>query len=373
MQHPRNCGFGGLHFARIRFALDQGPSYLNRLKQRSVGEMKKTNRFALVMLGMAVFLAACGSNDKGGNSSEAGAITLKIAHVGSTTHQYQIAADKFKEIVEAKTDGAVKVDIYNNGVLGNENETVEQVMDGTLDITAVVADSSFANIVPEMNVFGIPYLFRNLDHVYKTLDGEIGQELIGKANDKGMKFLGFWEIGFRHFTNNKVEISNPEDMAGLKIRVQPSKVWDAHMAVLKANGTPLGFNELYSAMDQGVVDGQENPLNTIYSMKFYEVQKYLSLTGHTYSPAAVAMSNKAWKSLSAEQQKVVEDAFKEAQLFQREKLAEIDKNIIEEIKAEGVIVTEPNIDAFRELTKEVKDVLSDQVPAELVERISNIQ
>lgn len=339
--------------------------------------MKKTKLVTVLMAVTAMLATACGSNSEssgnGNNTSNAEAITLKLAHVGSPTHQYQIAADKFKELVEARTDGAVKVDIYNNGVLGNENETVEQVMDGTLDIAAVVADSSFANVVPEMNVFGIPYLFRNLDHVYATIDGEIGQELIEKANEKEMKFLGFWEIGFRHFTNNKVEIAKPADMAGLKIRVQPSKVWDAHMAALQANGTPLAFNELYSAMDQGVVDGQENPLNTIYSMKFYEVQKYLSLTGHTYSPAAVAMSNKSWESLSDEQQGIVDEAFKEAQQYQREQLAEIDAQIINDIKAEGVIVTEPDIAAFRELTKDVREVLAQEVPAELVERIENIQ
>ena len=343
--------------------------------------MKKTKLLTLFVL-IAVLLAACGGGNSGSNAADESnkpaasngkTITLKLAHVGSQTHQYQIAAEKFKEIIEEKTDGAVKIEIYNNGVLGNENETVEQVLDGTLDITAVVADSSFANVVPEMNVFGIPYLFRDLNHVYHTIDGEVGQQLIEKANAKGMKFLGFWEIGFRHFTNDKVEIVEPADMAGLKIRVQPSKVWDAHMAALKANGTPLAFNELYSAMDQGVVDGQENPLNTIYSMKFYEVQKYLSLTGHTYSPAAVAMSTKAWESLSPEQQQIVTDAFKEAQLYQREELAKIDANIIDEIKAKGVIVTEPNIEAFRELTKDIRNVLSEEVPAELIEQIESIQ
>lgn len=340
--------------------------------------MKKAILLTLFVL-IAVSLAACGGNSGGnagdgsnGAASNGKTITLKLAHVGSQTHQYQIAAEKFKEIVEEKTGGAVKIEIYNNGVLGNENETVEQVLDGTLDMTAVVADSSFANVVPEMNVFGIPYLFRDLDHVYKTIDGEVGRQLIEKANAKGMKFLGFWEIGFRHFTNSKVEIVEPADMAGLKIRVQPSKVWDAHMAALNANGVPLAFNELYSAMDQGVVDGQENPLNTIYSMKFYEVQKYLSLTGHTYSPGAVAMSTKAWESLSAEQRQIVTDAFKEAQLYQREELAKINATILDEIRAKGVIVTEPNIEAFRELTKDVRNVLTEEVPAELVAQIESM-
>ncbi|XID93144.1 TRAP transporter substrate-binding protein [Paenibacillaceae bacterium WGS1546] len=335
--------------------------------------MKQLRSLAVLLLSSALLLSACGQNGSSGKEgSDTKSISLRLAHVGSESHQYQIAAEKFKEIVEERTNGEIKIDIFNNGVLGNENETVEQVIDGTLDITAVVADSSFANVVPEMNVFGIPYLFRDLDHVYKTLDGEIGQELIAKADAKGMKYLGFWEIGFRHVTNSKREIATPQDIENLKIRVQPSPVWDAHMAALKANGTPIPFNELYSAMDQGVVDGQENPLNTIYSMKFYEVQKYLSLTGHTYSPGAVAMSIKSWEGLTAEQQTIIEEAFKEAQLHQRQKLAEIDAQILDEIKEKGVIVTEPDIAAFREVTKNVKDVLGQQVPAELIERIESV-
>ncbi|MBD2844176.1 TRAP transporter substrate-binding protein [Paenibacillus sp. IB182496] len=344
--------------------------------------LKILRTLAVLTILPALLLSACGGADNdgsnGGNQGAAGsdgapeAVTLRLAHVGSETHQYQIAAEKFKELVEAETDGAVRIDIFNNGVLGNEDETMEQVLDGTLDIAAVVADSSFANIVPEMNVFGIPYLFRDLEHVYATLDGEVGQDLIALADAKDMKFLGFWEIGLRQLTNSKREVAEPSDLEGLKIRVQPSPVWEAHMSALGASATPIAFNELYSAMDQGVVDGQENPLNTIYSMKFYEVQQYLSLTNHTYSPAAVAMSTDTWESLTEAQQGIVEEAFLAAQQYQREELARINATILDEIKETGVVVTEPDIAAFREATRNVKDVLSKQVPAELIERIEAV-
>src|SRR5690606_32986950 len=132
-------------------------------------------------------------------------------------------------------------------------------------------------------------------------------ELLAKIDAKGMKGLGFWEVGFRHLTNDKKEIKSPSDMNGLKIRVQPAPVWEAHMKALGASPTPVPFNELYTALDQGVVNGQENPLATIHSMNFYEVQPYLTLTGHTYTPAVILISEKAWNSLSEEQQKWVEE------------------------------------------------------------------
>jgi tripartite ATP-independent transporter DctP family solute receptor len=258
----------------------------------------------LLVASLLLLSAACSSS--GGESSDS--VTLKLAHTGSDTHQYQIASEKFKELVEEKTNGEVNIEIHGNGTLGSEGEAVEQVIDGTLDMTTVAADSAFANTVPVMNVFGIPYLFENREHVYGVLDGKIGKDLLVEVDEHGMKGLGYWEVGFRHLTNSKRKIVKPEDVNGLKIRVQPALVWEAHMEALGASPTPIDFNELYSALDQGVVDGQENPLPTINSMKFYEVQKNVALTAHTYSPAIVVMSNSAWKKLSDEQQEAVQSA-----------------------------------------------------------------
>ncbi|MFC0560641.1 DctP family TRAP transporter solute-binding subunit [Halalkalibacter alkalisediminis] len=333
-----------------------------------------------LMLALSIFLVACsgGSNSEpaeaDANDTEDAAtdaeVTLKLAHSGSETHQYHIAAEKFKEEIEASSNGTIAVEIYSGSVLGNEGEAVEQVLDGTLDLTTVSADSSFANTVPEMNVFGIPYLFEDLDHVYETLDGEVGKELLELSNQKGMKALGYWEVGQRHVTNDKVEVKTPADMSGLNIRVQPAPVWEAHMRAIGASPTPVAFNELYSALDQGVVDGQENPLNTIYAMKFYEVQKYVSLTAHTFSPAIVVMSERAWGALSAEQQQLVEDAVQAAKTYQRETLMEKNDQILAHLEESGVTITSDiDFDAFREATKEVRDVLSSQVPAELIEKI----
>ncbi len=346
----------------------------------------------MVLIGMlmafSIVLAACG----GGSGSEPAEsdsvdeaegeettdavtdaeVTLRLAHSGSETHQYHIAAEKFKEEIEALSDGAITIEIYSGSVLGNEGEAVEQVLDGTLDITTVSADSSFANTVPEMNVFGIPYLFEDLDHVYRTLDGEIGHELLELSDQKGMKALGYWEVGQRHVTNSTREVKTPDDMNGLNIRVQPAPVWEAHMNALGASPTPVAFNELYSALDQGVVDGQENPLNTIFSMAFYEVQDYVSLTGHTFSPAIVIMSERAWEGLSPEQQQLVEEAVEVAKAYQRETLLEKNDEILAHLEENGVTVTsDVDFEAFREATLEVRDVLSSQVPTDLIEKIEN--
>ncbi|NQD68305.1 DctP family TRAP transporter solute-binding subunit [Bacillus haikouensis] len=333
--------------------------------------MKLKNIFLFIMIALLLVVGtACSSSNTSGDSEGSeDSVTLKLAHSGSDSHQYNIAAKKFKEIVEEKTDGSVKIEIHGNATLGSEADVIEQVMDGSVDMTTVSADSSFANTVPEMNVFGIPYLFEDREHVYSTLDGEVGKDLQGLVDEHNMKGLGYWEVGFRHLTNNKREITKPEDMKGLKIRVQPAPVWEAHMKALGASPTPVAFNELYSALDQGVVDGQENPLPTIDSMKFYEVQKYVALTAHNYSPAIVVMSNNAWDKLTKEQQKAVQKAVDETTEYHRETLQEKEQAIIDKLEENGVKITEPDRDAFREATKNVKDAVSSEVPEDLINRI----
>ncbi len=316
--------------------------------------------FALLL----VVVTACS-----GSGSDGDTVKLKLAHSGSDSHQYNIAAKKFKELVEEKTGGSVKVEIHGNATLGSEADVIEQVMDGSVDMTTVAADSSFANTVPEMNVFGIPYLFDDAEHVYSTLDGEVGKELLSLVDEHNMKGLGYWEVGFRHLTNNKKEIKTPDDVKGLKIRVQPAPVWESHMKALGASPTPVDFNELYSALDQGVVDGQENPLPTIDSMKFYEVQKYVALTAHTYSPAIVVMNNNAWDKLDEEQQKLVQEAVSETTKYHRETLTEKEEEIQNKLEENGVVFTEPDREAFRDATKNVRDAVRSQVPGDLIDKI----
>lgn len=332
----------------------------------------KKNLVIIMLTLLLIILAACGSNSDSEAEAEGSgdSITLKLAHTGSETHQYHSASEKFKELVEEKTNGEITIEIHPNATLGSEGEAIEQLMDGSIEMTTLAPDSNYSNTVPEMNVFGIPYLFEDRDHAYNVLDGEIGDELLALGEQHNIKGLGWWEIGFRHITNDTREIVEPADMEGLQIRVQPSPVWEAHMKALDANPTPVDFNELYSALDQGVVNGQENPLPTIESMRFYEVQKYVSLTGHTYNPAITLMNLDTWNKLSEDHQIAIDEAVKETTEYHREMLAEKEEEIIKLLEENGVTITEPNRDAFREATEEVKNSV-EEVPQDLIERIEN--
>jgi tripartite ATP-independent transporter DctP family solute receptor len=355
---------------------------------------KHIKKSIIAMLSVFVIgsLAACGgggtSEQPSGNSQPATTtekpaektekskdpIEIKFAHVGSEQHQYHIAATKFKELIESKSDGGITVKVFHGGQLGGEGDAVEGIQAGTIDMTAVAADSAPANVVPELNVYGVPYLFQDRAHVYKVLEGEIGQELLDKATEKGLRGLGYWEIGFSNFTNSKREIHTPEDMKGLKLRVQPAPIWDEFMKRLDALPTPMGFTELYGAMEQGVVDGQENPIATIDSMKFYEVSPYIALTKHTYKAATVLVSDKIWNQLSDDQKKLLEETVRETYTYQRDYLEQKEQETLESLKATGkVTITEPDLAKFAEVTEGIESTVADKVPAELVERIKAAQ
>ncbi|MDT3993696.1 TRAP transporter substrate-binding protein [Mammaliicoccus fleurettii] len=327
--------------------------------------MKKFISLSLLLL---LILSGCQNSTEKVNGSEQK--TIRLAHTGSDTHQYNIASQKFKELVEEKSDGKMKVNVYGNGSLGNEDELVDQTMTGTIQMTTVAADSSLSNTIPEMNLFGIPYLFDSKKDVYSKLDGKPGKDLLALAKKKDMKGLGYWEVGFRHFTNKKREIKHPEDMKNLKLRVQSAKVWNEHLKTLDAIPTPISFSELYSALDQGVVDGQENPLPTIYSQKLFEVQKYISLTNHTYTPAVVLMNDDYYNQLSKNEKKIVDESVKEATDYQRKYIASQEKKIKKQLKDEGMIITNVNRDEFKNKTKNVDSQITDQVPKSIVRQFS---
>lgn len=327
--------------------------------------MKKIISISFVFI---LILSGCQNSTEKVNGSEEK--TIRLAHTGSDTHQYNIASQKFKKLVEEKSDGKMKVNVYGDGSLGNEDELVDQTMTGTIQMTTVAADSSLSNTMPEMNLFGIPYLFDSKKDVYTKLDGKPGKDLLELAKKKDMKGLGYWEVGFRHFTNKKREIKHPEDMENLKLRVQSAKVWNEHLKTLNAIPTPISFSELYSALDQGVVDGQENPLPTIYSQKLFEVQKYISLTNHTYTPAVVLMNDDYYNQLTKKEKQIVNESIVESTDYQRQYIAKQEKKIKKQLKDEGMIITNVNRDEFKNKTKHVDSQITDQVPKSIVRQFS---
>jgi len=299
----------------------------------------------------------------------ANALELKLGHSGSLEHQYHIGAVQFKKLVEEKSHGEIIVNIFPQGQLGGERDLAEGVRIGTIEIGALAA-GNFGGFVPEVQLFGIPFLFDNRNQVYALLDGAVGNELNQIIGSKGFTNLAYWEVGFRHLTNNIRPIKTPADVKGLKIRVQESKIWMEFMKALGAIPTPIPFGELYTALQQKVIDGQENPIASIYSMKFYEVQKYLSLTAHTYEPALVLANSNWFNSLSSNHQQIIREAAAEAAAYQRQFLIEKEKEYLNIMKDAGLVVEEnPDREAFKEATAHLSDVIADMVPPALVQKV----
>lgn len=320
-------------------------------------------------LGSFVKFVACTLVLLWAGSASAASLNIKIAHGGSLEHQYHIGAEEFKRLVEEASGGEIEITIFPQGQLGSERDLAESVRMGTVEIGELAA-SNMAGFVPELQVFGIPFLFTGQKAVYSVLDGSIGEELNGYMKGKGFANLSYWEVGFRNMTNNIRPIIKPEDASGLKIRVQEAKIWIEFMKALGAVATPIPFGELYTALQQKVTDGEENPIATIYSMKYYEVQKYVSMTRHTYEPVLVIANQQWFDGLDPKHQAILKDAAAKTAAFQRARLTELEKERIAAIRAAGTEVEEhPDIPAFVEATKDLYKLIADSVPEELVFRI----
>jgi tripartite ATP-independent transporter DctP family solute receptor len=223
-----------------------------------------------------------------------------------------------------------------------------------LDLSAN-SQGAVANVVPEYAAFGMPFLFADLPAAWKLLDGPLGQELADKSAEKGLIVLGYWDNGIRHMTNSKRPITKPEDLKGLKMRTPPDAVTVDIMKSLGAEPQQIKFSELYVALQQGVVDGQENPLMNIHASKLYEVQKHLALTGHKYEMTPFLMSKRSWDRLSEADRTVLRQAAAEATALQRRLSAEADAKLLEDLKSKGVQVSTPDAAAFQRATAAVTE------------------
>lgn len=272
---------------------------------------------------------------------------LKLGHVLAKGSHYDIGANTFCDEVEKGTQGRYKCQQFPAGSLGGEREQIEAVQLGTQDLV-VTSTGPVGNFVPEVKVLDIPFLFRDYDHARKTLDGRIGQDLLGKFPGKGLVALAWTENGFRHMTNSKRAVHSAGDAAGLKLRTMENKV---HMAGYKTFGilpTPMAFTELFTALQQGTVDGQENPIPVILASKFSQVQKHLSLTSHVYSPALILMSPAAWGKLSEADKKAFTAAAQKSAQAQRKKVNDDEATGIAQLKKDGMQVDEKvDGDSFR--------------------------
>lgn len=275
--------------------------------------------------------------------------TLKMNISVAQNSHYGAAVDTFAKEVEKRTNGRYKIQNFYSGALGAERESIEAVQLGTLDLT-LTSTGPVPNFVPEVAILDIPFLFRDYAHARAVLDGPIGQDLLQKFPPKNIIALAWAENGFRNMTNNKHPVNTPADLKGLKMRTMENPV---HIQAYKAFGiipTPMAFTELFTALQQGTVDGQENPLSVISAAKFDQVQKYLTLTGHVYSPALILMSKSAWDKLSAEDKQIFLAAAKEGVKANRARIDEDERKAVGDLQAKGMqVVTTVDKAKFQEV------------------------
>ena len=282
---------------------------------------------------------------------------------------YQAVRDVFKTHVEEASGGRIKVDLYPNNQLGGERQMIEGLTLGTIEM-GVISPAIVAGFIPSWQVFDLPYLFKDRETAYRALDGALGDRLKADSLKKGIRTFTFAENGVRQVTNNRGPVNKPEDFAGMKIRVMENPV---HMATFKAfgaNPTPISFGELYTALHQKTVDGQDNPATVVYSSKFYEVQKYLSLTGHVYAPSSMLISEVYFKKLPADIQQILVEGAEKYRDYERKLCSDNEIVLIEEMQKAGVEVNEvspENKQIFMERTKDIYDQFKDKIGADVIE------
>ncbi|WP_022867771.1 TRAP transporter substrate-binding protein [Schaalia vaccimaxillae] len=298
-----------------------------------------------------LLLAGCA----GGNGPrQTDSIRIILGHGAAPGNPRFLAAQKFEELVEEKSNGEIDIQILAQETVGSDSEMMVSVSAGTLDMS-INSQGPFASYVPEAALIGLPFLFENSEHAYSVVDSkEIESYLAEQAEADGFHVLGFWDNGMRDISNNKREINTPEDVKGLKIRTPDDTMTISIFNQLGANPTPLAFGELYLALKTGAVDGQENPVVNIKSSQLQEVQKYLSSTGHKYESNPFVISTQRWARLSDEQKAIIQEAADEARDYQREQMTAQTDDIYAEFE-DILTVSYPDKNAFREATAPVYD------------------
>ncbi|MCR5089020.1 MAG: TRAP transporter substrate-binding protein [Oscillospiraceae bacterium] len=308
--------------------------------------MKKMSKVLVFTLVVMLFACLCVS-----------ASAETVLQFGTTVNEqdsFQVAADKFAELVNERTNGEYVIEIYPNGTLGGEADMLESMSMGMLDMGIITA-GPFVNYSEMMGVLDMPFLFANNEEAYKILDGEIGRELLDTLEDANLKGLAYAERGFRNITNSVKPVSSAADVEGLKLRVMENEVYTATFQALNVNAVPMNWQDTLTALQQGTVEGQENPINVIWSYKMWEYnQKFCVLDRHSYSTAIITMSLDLFNSLDAETQQIFLDAAQEAAEYERAWVAEQEAGQLQEIKDNGIEVVEnPDVDSFREAVKVV--------------------
>ncbi len=318
------------------------------------------NRLMKIAMGVAVPLVLLAA---GPAMAEIREHQLKFAAANNKGHPQVTGMEKFAELVAAKSDGKIEVKLFPGGVLGGDVQTVSALQGGVIEMTVLNAGILAGN-VKQFGAVDLPFLFNSGEEADKVMDGPFGTSLMELLPNTGLVGLGYWELGFRNLTNNRHAVTKLEDIKGLKIRTIQSPIPIELFNSLGANAVPLPYTELYTALETGTVDGQENPAANILNAKFYEVQKYMTVTRHQYNPQIVLISKKFWDGLNDEEKALLQSAATEARDYQRKVSRELDAKAIADIKATGMEVTELTPEETQKLRDAVKPMI-DKFSAEI--------
>ena len=266
------------------------------------------------------------------------------------SHPQTLGARKFAELVDQKSKGRIKITVYSGAQLGSDQQMQAALRGGTQEFTAP-STATLANLVKEFGVFGLPFSFASEKQAYAVFDGPFGQSILAKLTDKGLIGLAYWENGFRHFTNSKRAIVKAEDLGGLKVRTMQNNLYIDLFAGLGANAIPMPVNELFTALETKAVDAQENPYTVVQAQKFYDVQKYLSTTGHAYDAQVLIASKKFWDKLSDADRALMKEASREATEFQRQASRDLNAKARAELAKAGMQINDVS-DAERQRMRE---------------------
>jgi tripartite ATP-independent transporter DctP family solute receptor len=326
--------------------------------QRATGPFYRT-----VLALVALALTAC-------RDQEAGR-ALKLAHGLDVAHPVHVAMEHMAGRVAELSDGQLRIDIHPNGQLGEERELIEMLQIGSIAMTKVSA-SPLESFVPEMKVFSLPYVFRDQDHLWAVLDGEIGQRLLLAGEPHYLRGLGYYDAGPRNFYTTGTPVRTPGDLAGLKIRVQKSITSTRMVEALGGSATPIDWGELYSALQQGVVDGAENNPPSFFLSRHYEVSRFYTLDEHTWVPDVLLVSTHVWQRLSDEEKEWLEEAAASSVREQRRLWREVSEDAMNQVREAGVEIIEPNRAAFRSAARPLLETYLGTPVGDLLDAIERV-
>ena len=289
---------------------------------------------------------------------------MKLGIQNPKGHPMEVSAKKLAETIAAKSGNKIKIRVFSGGQLGGDLQTISALQGGVIEMT-VLNSGILGAQVKDFEIYDFPFMFENNKEVDAVLDGDFGKNLHAKLEEKGIVGLGYWDLGFRNITNNRRPIKTVEDIAGLKLRVIPNPINIDWVGALGANPVSLAFPEVYTALEQKAIDGQENPVTVIYANKMNEVQKYLTLTRHQYNPQSVIISKKVWDTFSPEEKQIFKDAVTEVTAFQRQLAHEQEEVALQKLKESGMEINAlppEEMAKFREKVAPVVEKYSSTIP-----------